>query len=111
MRIPYFARQGIRIIILLHIAIDFSQIINLLSHTDLTTFRSLAVREKQISRKTHRYTRVCHPAEKSSKLHSSEELKFLSSQPMLIRVGGKADKRGRSDAQSVRFAFPLRPAT
>ncbi len=39
----------------------------------------------------------------SSKLHSSGKLKFPSSQPTLIRVGGNADKRGRSDAPFVRF--------
>ena len=57
----------------------------------------------QISRRALAIARACHPAELSSKLHSSEELKFLSSQPTLIRVGGNADKRGRSDAPFVRF--------
>ena len=58
---------------------------------------------QEISQRTHRYTRVCHPAVLSSKLHSSGKPKFPSSQPTLIRGGGAADKRGRSDAPFVRF--------
>mgnify|MGYP003302875199 CR=1 FL=1 len=63
--------QGIRIIILLHIAIAFSQIINLLSHTDLTN----------LTKNASLYSRL----------------------PSGAYTLGKADKRGRSDAQSVRF--------
>ena len=52
-----------------------------MAHTDLTNLTEAYIA----------IARMYHPAELSSKLHSSEELKFLSSQPTLIRVGGKAD--------------------
>ena len=49
-----------------------------MAHTDLTNLTEAYIA----------IARMYHPAELSSKLHSSEELKFLSSQPTLIRIGG-----------------------
>ena len=46
----------------LDIFIYFYQAISLLSHTDFTKRVRRPKGLKAISRKTHRYTRVCHPA-------------------------------------------------
>ena len=53
-------------------------------HTDLTKRVRRPKGPKAISRKTHRCTRVCHPAAISSKLHSFMPINRQSSHPTLI---------------------------